>query len=347
MMRKLILLALGLALGGCALNALQVEYAGNVSAKGKIAVAATRTYLGKVSASRELANLDLVGLDANCMPDIAYLRMEPALFQKDAKGEEIPVASLPRGWLCDAEEKPGSNIAFSLAPIGRELEPTIELLDSLSLYFEAIDKILTPQGPSPKDDLAAAISLAQSGDALLHAIVGGKPVLPAKDSARSKAILGFGNFLAELLAEDDKARQLQRLAASDAGSAQLVAALLDHLRAWEDSRASNERTRTITAFVIMDRQLRGKQVMTPSARQDVVKTYYTRAAADLEASRLYPALAGALKELDEADAALRRVLAGGNRLTDADRIKLARITRDRVGRAFDTLAALILSFRGS
>ncbi len=339
---KFALSALLICLGGCATNDLRIEYAGDVAAKGKVAAAASRDFLVKADETRVASNVDLIAIDPACVPNNAYVRLQPKL--QAFKNPDNP----PRGWLCAPAQAAGITYPrpFSLAPLGSELEPTFVLIDALGAYSAALTEIVDDQGPDPVKDLTDALGLARSADGLLHALTGGETRVPAADDPRVKAVTGFIQFIVDLQTAQDKVKRLNQLTHSSDGSADIIKALRDHLAAWELSRRADEGLRFVLAGVLI-RQAQAAEPSLPAAkRREFARSYYDRAAAGITSAKLKPALDAALEEVAATDADLRRVLMEHPKLSDAERRELAQITRERLARAFDTLTQLVLAFKG-
>ena len=338
----LLLPALAISLIGCATNALRIEYASDVAAKGKVAAAASRDFLVKVDATRVAANIDLIAVDPACVPNTAYVRRQPLLVR--FKNPDKP----PRGWLCAPQAIAGVTYddSFSLAPLGGDLEPTFVLIDALGAYSAAITAILDDKGPDPVKDLTDALGLARSADGLLHALAGGTAIVPAADDPRLSAVGKFIQFVSDLRTEQDKAKRLKLLTDSPEGSADIVRALRRHLAVWELSRKADEGLRFALSGILIAKAQAAEPPLRMAQRRDFARSYYDRAAAVVTSAKLKPALDAVLTEVGDADADLRRVIVEHPKLNETERRKLAQITRERVGRAFDTLTQLVLAFKG-
>lgn len=342
---------LAFALSGCALNALRVEYAGDVSAKGKAAMTLARDYLGTAAKTRRAANLEIIGLDPNCYPDIAYLRDPPRL---DPARNFTDQAA---GWLCLSAEEAAALDAdrrdraiLSLAPAEREIQPTLRLIEGLSAYFGAIDRILADDGDDFSKDFTDSIGLLRSGEKMLAALGVGKAakLVPDEKDARLAAVGELAKFLETLAREKHKVEELRKLVAKDPHRKKLVEDLITHLRAWEWARDADQDHRTTSAYMAMI-TIKGKDnaPVSGEVRRKLAEIYYDRAAEQIESGKLFPALDTALTALAEADAELRDTLGEHPNLDAKERAKLARILRDRLTKAFDIVAALILSFKGA
>jgi hypothetical protein len=327
-------------LASCGLDQIRVGYAGDVSAKGKVAAAASRDFLVTVDQTRVDANLDLIAMDPACAPLQTYVRRQPDLqaFKDPAKP--------PKGWLCAtaAVKDVTYDQPFSLAPLGGDLEPTFVLIDALGAYASGLAAIVDEKGDDPVGDLTDALALVRSAEGLLDSLSGAAPVVPAADDKRLTAIQGFAQFLVDLQNEKTKADKIKEYVTSQ-GSADTIRALRDHLAAWELSRRSDENLRFILAAVLIKSAQAADPPLAAERRRGIAKNYYDRAAARVSSAKLKPAIDAVLVELGAADDDLRRILRDKPNLTAAERARLAEITRERIGKAFDLLTALVTSFK--
>lgn len=340
--RQIVWIAPMMALMGCATNALRIEYATDVAAKAELAAAASRQYLVEIDKARVAANLELVASDPACVPNAAYVRRQANL--SAIRSLETP----PRGWLCAAAPTPGVTYddAISLAPLGADLEPTFVLIDAVGAYSAAITKIVDEKGPDPVQDLTDALALARSAEGLLQALAGGTPVVPAADDKRLAAVTGLIAFITELRTEQSKVERLRHFLANDNAEAGLIIALQNHLDGWETSRKSDENLRFVLASTLVGQAQRIDPPLPQVQRRAFAKAYYDSAAARIVSGRLKPALDGVLDEVAAADEDFRRVLAENPRLNSEEKKRVAEIARERMGRAFDALTRLVLSFKG-
>ena len=334
-----VVLAAG-TLGSCGLNQIRIGYAGDVAAKGKVAAAASRDFLVTVDQTRIAANLDLIAMDPACAPLQTYVRRQP-----DLRAFKDP-ANPPRGWLCAtaAVKDVTYDQPFSLAPLGGDLEPTFVLIDALGAYASGLAAIVDEKGDDPIGDLTDALALVRSAEGLLDSLSGAAPVVPSADDKRLAAIKGFAQFLVDLQNEKTKADKLKKYVESQ-GSADTIRALRDHLSAWELSRRSDANLRFVLAAVLINGAQAADPPLPAERRRAIAKNYYDRAAARVSSAKLKPAIDAVLVELGAADDDLRRVLHDKPNLTAAERARLAEITRERIGKAFDLLTALVTSFK--
>lgn len=331
---------LPLALSGCALNQLRVEEAASVAASGKVAVAVARDYLGKVATAREAANLEFVALDAECMPDRAFLRVVPQI----NPGNDVK--QLPSGWLCSPSEIAGKSVGLSLAPPGRELLPTLRAIEGLATYFAAITDIVEEEGPTTSSDVNETIAMLASADKLFGALAKKDAALglPSTDDGRVKAIVSFLKFLDQLQKERTQVAELRVLVANNDSAGTLMSDVRAMLEIWEGARAANADARTTNAQFLMITAMQANPKPNADARVQLVRNYYARAAAEIDDAKLFPALDATLKELIQADADMREALKENPNLNARQRARLAHLTRQRVTAAFNALTAIFTAF---
>jgi hypothetical protein len=334
--------ALGLALAGCAINALRVEEATSVATKGGVAVAAAREYLAKVGAAREALNLDYVALDPQCRPDNAYLRSPPRYDRAKAVRAQRP------GWLCargsiDTRGAPPGTVKLQLLPASEALAPALATLQGLSDYFVAITRIVAQDGPTTSADFTETVTLLNSAETLFRTATGSTAdaVIPAADSAQVKPIAAFLKILDDMARQGAQVTALRALVAQGNDGGRLVDAARAILHSWEIARAADARARKDVAFFIMETAMAANPAMEAGARQSLVRDYYARAAAESDEAKLYPVLDATLAELAAADRDMRNALRDNPQLKARQRARLATLTRQRVTAALDALTAVL------
>ena len=338
--RTFSIVALALMLNGCALNALRVEIAGSVAAQAKTATAAAQAYLGTVQDARQASNSDLIGIDGQCAPDRAYVRIKPDYAAFRAGGDVS-------GWLCAREASAETfPTPLDLAPIDRDLDPDFALINALGAYGDAITGILADKSGDPTPDILGALALAQSGEKLIDAVTGAKPIIPGADDPRTKAATDLITLLGQLANEQHQVNRLKLLTASP-GSATLIHTLRDHLANWELGRRTDNNMRLIVAKIMFAQIMAGNPAPGPSARQQALADYYARNRQTYATASLGAAIDATLAEFAATDQHLRDVLRDHPKLSAKDRAEIGRITRQRLTAAFNSLASLILAFKGA
>lgn len=332
----LVLLA---SVGGCATNALRVEYAKSVGTQGKEAAEASKEFLRRVDRARRDANIELVAADPACGLD------------GGAKVRNLPRISArePRGWLC---VPPGwradAHTVYSLEPLAPELEPTLDLIAALASYADALAEVVDRKQPDPMKPLIDALTTARAAQGAIQAIRNreGGPI-PAVDDPRVVAVGKFVGFLAELSHEADQVRAIREvLKKYPQGPEPLIASLREDLEEWEDSRDADETARLAIIDAIRDRAVLSNPPVSIAQRREALIAFHNLEDERLSAAKIHPALDDALAELDAADKDLRRVIVENPRLTPKERKRRAELNRQRIVRALELVTSLVTTFRG-
>ncbi|QXQ06228.1 hypothetical protein KX816_18955 [Sphingosinicellaceae bacterium] len=325
-----------IALGGCATNALRVEYAGKVAEQGHVAAVASRQFLGKVEASRRAANIALVTADAACGRPDARLRTEPEL-----------VRTTNGGALCSGPGGPAGN-PLSLKPLTDQLTPALTLIEALSSYADALTQIVEAKPADPARQFEDAFTTAKAAEGLFVAVLNKHPVLPAEDDKRVAAVKDFIGYLGELAAQQDKVDQLRKLVAKrPEGEDPIFSALRSQIAIWENSRKGDEVLLLGLAAQRMQHALNAAPPVASKERHDAMVDFYARSDAAETAGQLYPALDHLLVVVAETDKDLRRVLKADPHLSRTERARVAEIARQRVVRALSAVTAIVNAFRGT
>ncbi|MHA7820159.1 MAG: hypothetical protein ACX930_10985 [Erythrobacter sp.] len=354
--RRFILFVAALGLSACATNVLRLEYAEDLSARGKAAAAASSAFLGKVEDARIAANLELVEADPNCRPNMVNIRLAPDLSASDAAN------GANAGWLCAASANDGT-VELSLAPLGPELEPTFQLISALGSYSQAIVNILEGEVYDPAEDFIDTLALLRAAEGTICALDGGVapsggadgaatcqrpsgagPAIPDSDDPRLEAVGSALTFLGELASEQSKVDQLRKLRAQGPAGASLATALQEHLRDWDLSRRADIVLLASVENALMAQALSAVPPPAASKRRAYVEQYYQRQKESRNSLRAFAALDAMLSDLALAEDDLHRVLEENPDLTDAEKAQVARIYRSRVTRALNSITALITAF---
>ena len=326
-----------LLLSGCAIDALRVETATEVSTKGRVALAVAHDELARIAAQREALNLDYVGLDSACAPAQANLRLAPQLDPRH------PLAAQPRGWLCAATPIPQGTVRLSLKPASRELAPALLVLDGVGQYLSAITAIVAEEKPTTAADFTETIGALHSAEALIRAGARSEQatLLPPASNDTVKAIADLIGLVDQLNLEHRQVRSLRELVASNNAAGELIAAAQNVLGNWEVARSADASARSTIALFVMTNYLQAKQPPASEQRRQLVKDYYARADAEVDDAALGAAVSCAFAALAAADSELRSELQKNPNLSASKRAELARLTRRRVASAFDALTTVI------
>lgn len=332
------LLAALVAVAGCGVNTLRVEYAGNVAAQSTVVVAASRVFIESVRRARRDTVIELVSADPACAQIIAPIRAVP-LFDR---------APAP-GWFCvpEGEARSPRDISFSNELIVDRLGPTLGVIDSLASYSSALTDIVSDVPADPAGDIAKALETLRTSEAAFRAILNaGSPQTPAEDDPRVASVLGFIRFLSQLSAERDQVERLRQVVRAEPHGAQpLIATLEEQLRGWQQTLVF-EAAAQQAANQVLVRSLLARPDLNPAARRAVLTAYFEREDARQKLLLLYPALQSLLDVLQVTDSNLRRILRERPNLTREERMRIAEINRVRVLRALESVTAIVTSFRG-
>jgi len=327
------------ALSGCATNALRVDSARSVASQGRIATQASRGFLAHVDLVRREANIELVVADPACHTQPALVRKTPLL----RSAQEA-------GWLCvvpgrtqDTSEK------FSVLPLGPQLNSTLDLVESLSSYAEALSEIVDEAPSDPMKPLIDALETARSVQRLIQATAGsGTGPVPAVDDPRLVAVTGFVAFLDELSAEASRVDRLRkRVLLREGATKPMIDVLRADLNGWNRSRAGDQLLRKTVTDAIVERTVDRRPPASFEERRTALYNQYTLLDHHEASLELYKALNTVLDELQNSDEQFRSLLKPNPTLDDKQRRKRAEITRQRLVRALDAVTALATSFLGA
>lgn len=332
-------LCVALLLSGCATNALRVEYAANVAEKAKSSVASYQAYLVGVETRRVAFNIDVIGYDPDCVPNVFHMRKKANLklfAEKYAKNEH-------RGWLCGKQA--GSEfVDLAAHPFVTELQSTLRLLEALGVYANGVAKIVKGDGESPLKDFENAHALAVSAGNLLDTLIGlgGAPI--DKDDPRVEAIKGFAGFLLELKQEQDQVKQLRKYLDMNASTVTLVSTLKNHLAVAGLADEARSTLRLALASDVLGALQASTETVKEERRREAAILYYKLAADTAAISAMISGVQTVLDDLQAADDDLRRIIKENPQLTLEERRKRAEIFMRRVTAGFDHLTGIVSSF---
>lgn len=330
-------------LGGCAGNAVRVESANVVAGAGHAATDQTSAFIGRVANARMEANLTLVASDPSCrwpldgkiiIRGTGATLAEP-LVQPSPAGERRP--------LCAATLDPArGDFAVSVAPIPLgALRPTLDLVDALAGYSDALAAIVADDPNAADDGIAAAFDAAASASADIARLANGPA--PLKDS-QTKAVHDVLTLIDELNRERRQVRDLRKIAASQGGQ---VKALIGQLKAqitlWTTNSLKGSLEKSILAHAqVLDRWMDTAPTNFEERRQRFAQLAEMQA--DLaQADAVGGAASDALDTMASANQQFLDALDG--RFTPRMRREMGRIARARVLRALHALADVAQSFR--
>ncbi|MGK6322160.1 hypothetical protein ACMGDM_03640 [Sphingomonas sp. DT-51] len=316
-------LAAALLLAGCAANAVRIEAATEVTARGREAVTATGAYLDAVEQRRRDAAAALVASDASCLP-ATPLRIQ------------VPTsAAAPPAPLCPEGDAPAPGYAVLRIDVGTSpralLAPRVALLAAVGDYVEALATLLV----APKTDASAELTAFAEQVGRVAAAAGAAEVDPA--TPRGESLIALAAFAAELAREARTAGQVRALVEQRGDTVdRALAELRREVDGW--GRTAARSADDLYGNALFRAYLRHRADLTAEQREQLA----ARVFAAREAARTGPdraaAVADALALAATAQADLRAALSG--RLTAAQRRAVARLNLDRIARALGLVATL-------
>jgi hypothetical protein len=327
------------ALGGCAINALRVEYAGNVGAAGQAAAEGARGFLSLAEQTRNEANIEIIVADPACGQPGAIFRSDLVIDSATPRTGDFCRKMTP-------QDNPKLVTRFSSTDPTEELAPALELIDVMIDYTDTLADIAAQEPVDAAQRIDQTLETASALEDAFSALLGRQSgVTPAPDDARVIAVKGFLQLALALRKEADQVEQLRAVLADNPNGARpMISALRRTLSAWELSRKSDSVIRLGVTKTLAKRVLDAVPPSKPAERRDALRMDYGARAKARTEDRFHPAVVRMLSELEAADADFRRVIVKDPTLTKAERRKLAEITRQRVVAALQTFTALVKAF---
>jgi hypothetical protein len=337
--RRLAPLLLVAALGGCAINALRVEYAGNVGAAGQTAAAGARDFLALAEQTRNEANIEIIVADPACGQPGAIFRSNLAVTSKRPRRGDFCRAITP-------QDDPKTVARFSTADPTEDLEPAFGLIDVLLDYTDTLADIAAQEPVDAARRVDQTLETASALEDAFSALLGRQGgVTPAPDDPRVAAVKSFLGLVLALRKEADQVTQLRAVLADNPNGAKpMINVLKRSLSAWEGSRKNDALLRLGVAKILSKRVLDAVPLSKPAERREALRMEYGARAKGRAEDRFHPAVQNMLAELESADADFRRVIVKDPALTKAERRKLAELTRQRVVAALQTFTGLVKAF---
>ncbi len=316
-------LAAALLLTGCATNAVRIQAASDVSARGREAVTATAAYLDSVEQRRRDAAAALVASDASCLP-ATPLRIQ------------VPTSAVaPPASLCPAGDTPAPGYALLSVDVGTSprgwLEPRVALLAAVGDYVEALATIVA----APQADVSAELTAFAERVGRVVAAAGVPDADPAMP--RGQSLVALASFAAELAREARTAGQVRALVEERGATVdRALAELRGEVEGW--GRAASRSADDLYGNALFRTYLRHRADLTAEQREQLAARVFVAR----EASRTGPARAAAVADAlalaSTAQADLRAALSG--RLTPAQRRTAAKLNLDRIARALGLVATI-------
>ncbi|MBW6527092.1 hypothetical protein KZ813_09605 [Sphingomonas sp. RHCKR7] len=316
-------LAVALLLTGCATNAVRIEAAGDVAARGGEAVTATAAYLDSVEQRRRDAAAALVASDASCLP-ATPLRIQ------------VPTsAAPPPAPLCFDGDTPAPGYTALSIDVGTSpralLAPRVALIAAVGDYIEALATILA----EPKTDVSSELTAFAERVGRVTAAAGMPDTDPA--SPRGAGLVALAAFAAELAHEARTAGRVRALVEARGDTVdRALAELRGEVEGW--GRTAARSAEDLYGNALFRTYLRQRADLTAEQREQLA----ARVFAAREAARTGPArvaaVADALALAATAQADLRAALTG--RLTPTQRRAAAKLNLDRIARALGLVATI-------
>ncbi|MBY9064823.1 hypothetical protein K7957_17940 [Sphingomonas yunnanensis] len=316
-------LAAALLLTGCATNAVRIQAAGDVTARGREAITATAAYLESVEQRRREAAAALVASDPSCLPATPLRIQVPT---------NVTAAPAP---LCPESGAPAPGYTALSIDVGTSpralLEPRVALLAAVGDYVEALATILA----APTTDVSAELTAFAERVGRVAAAAGMTDADPA--TPRGQSLVALAAFAAELAREARTAGKVRALveARGDAVD-RALADLRGEVEGW--GRTAARSADDLYGNALSRTYLRHRTELTAEQREQLAaRVFAAREAARTDPARA-AAVADALALASTAQADLRAALSG--RLTPAQRRATAQLALDRIARALALVATI-------
>lgn len=323
-----------LVLGGCAINQVRLERAGEVVAQAGPLVTAAGDLVDAIVKVSSEAGIEFALADPRCdWPET-----------KVATGE--PAASL-----CD----PASTEHIVVTPVRRgDFAPTVALIDALAAYVAAVDAVLTDSPTDKRLNLAAAKADLEGIVGDISAVTGQSNPFAKLSAEQKAAVTGLIGLLDTLQREAGQVNELKAIEANTPGLRATTKALRADLVGWSQLALVSEigNLQTIaTRRWVRDRTLRldpgarGRGGLLTDAERAALLRKRIELTARLEAAQALPGtLAQAVAALEAAHDTYVNALENRN-LTPENRRRVAQVTRERLRQTLALLAQTLAAFR--
>jgi hypothetical protein len=342
--RRLICGAALLLLSGCGYNQIRLDRAGVVSEAGTHAVDTTRSFIRQVRQARDDANIALVASDESCAWG------ESIILYGSGRAQPKPPARapfcLPRGQALD--ENLG-DVEIKLAPVSTSaIRPSIEAIDAIAAYIEAVNEILERDEPDVSGRLSDAYEKALTAQANIAAITGDDlKIIPQLKEEQLSAITGLIDLIVELQTEERKVSELRALVRDQNEKLGVVIGQLQGaVTVWGNSSLTGDLQLSNAAYVALGRQLAADPPVYrgfDARRAILIRIVESRRHAEA-GKNLSAAVNLTLGELAKAQNGLVDAFSKSPRWTEAERKKAAKINRERALGALRTLASFVTAF---
>lgn len=333
---RVYLLAAALLIGGCAIDRVRIERAGEVVDQGGPLVAASSDLLDNIATTSRAASIELALADPLCdWPEINIATGTPATS------------------LCDPASS--SHVTFTRIDAA-SVAPTVQLIAALSAYVTAVDGVVSGSTGDARMSLASA-------KARIEAIIGGisgfagrpNPV-SALSADQQTALKGIVAMIDTLQKEADQARQLQAVETNNPKLREVTAALRRDLVNWSNLALVSELDTLQSAQTLRwqrDRMLRTKPIGAAAGRawllDDDARRKLLNSRLEVEdrlaaARRLPMILSAAVDNFEAAHGSYVNALENKT-LTPENRQRVAQVTRERLRQSLALLVQTIAAFK--
>lgn len=190
-------------LTGCATNAVRLQRAETMVSASREAGKQTRVLMEETRQANRSLLVDIVATDPRCR------FLEPRMLGG--------ARNLPPDRLCRyaGDRLANSSNDWTFHRINeKDFEPTVEVIRSLAVYLDAVDKVVTRD----KLDLTGEITAARDDVQAVYdaaAALGGGGQFPALDSAQEAALSNVFDLLSTLIDESGRVRDLRAIESGD------------------------------------------------------------------------------------------------------------------------------------
>lgn len=340
----LLSMATSFVVTACGYNTVRLDRAGAVSQAGTNAIDSSKLFVKRVRDIRDEANIALVASDESCAWGETVVLAGEARRPKDSKAR-FPFC-LKRGE--PAVESLG-DVELSLAPISEAaLKPTLNAIDALAAYIDAVNEILEKEKPDASGALADAYEKALTAQSDIAAIIGSTiNVIPTLTSDQTSAVTGLLKLIEELAVEQRKVTDLRRMVSKQNSEAQaIIKALRRSIKTWGESSFAGDLQLNDSAYAGIARQLAADPPVYKGfdARRDVLVRIVNSKRNVQAGTALTAAVDKTLEKFSSAQNDLFISFTASPQWTKEERQKATRLNRQRVLSALHALAAVATAF---
>lgn len=333
---RVYLLAAALLVGGCAMDRVRIERAGEVVDQGGPLVAASSALLNNIAGTSREASIELALADPLC------------------DWPEINIATgTPAASLCDPASS--SHVTFTRID-ATKFEPTVQLIAALSGYVAAVDAVVTDSASDERINLAKAKATIEGIIGGISSVTGAPNPVAGLSPDQQTALNGIVAMIDRLAAEADRARRLQVVETNSPKLRDVTAALRRDLMNWSNLALISELDTLQTVQTMLwqrDRMLRLKPVRNIEEKRSLLDDDARRALLNrrletegrlVAARRLPKTLSQAVGDFEAAHDSYVNALENTT-LTPENRRRVAQVTRERLRESLALLAQTVAAFK--